>query len=236
MRTVILAVFFLCLTGISHSQESKSLIDRAPDIIHLGDFLEKPIKLQVKENTDVFSDKNAKNRIGTLLGDQSVQLEAMTEWAYKVRGKGEKYGIVGWVNPRSFDCKEDTEFIEHLKQIYKRQLEVQALIEAKKIALGMTPNEVSQAIGKPTKMQTRQTANGISARWEYVVYEEIKHYDYIRDPSSGQVFRQLSYISKEEKSRKNVDFENGVVTAIEDSEQKTAAGPKIVSTPFFWRE
>ena len=58
----------------------------------------------------------------------------------------------------------------------------------------------------PTKTTVRQTEKGRSGSWEFIEYEEIPHYTYVRDPSTGRVFRQLSHVTKEEKGKTVVEF------------------------------
>lgn len=215
--------------------ERKSLIDRDPDVVHLAEHVKEPIELKVIKEAPVFSDKNGKTRIGAIKAEQIVLLEAMTEKAYKVRGQGVKQGISGWVGPHAFASK-DPDFVENLKKLHKRQLEVQALIEAKELAIGMTPEEVSKSRGNPVKTQVKQTGKGQTGRWEYVEYEQVTHYNYVRDPISGQVFRQAAYTTQVEKGKTVVEFQDGVVTSLEESEQHSASPVKIVVPPvvFVW--
>lgn len=215
--------------------ERKSLIDRDPDVIHLSEHVKKPIELRVIKEATVFSDKNGKNRLGNLRADQTVVLEAMTEKAYKVRGEGTRHGISGWVGPHFFASK-DPDFVANLKKLHERQLEVQALIEEKRLAIGMTPEEVSKSRGAPTKTQVKQTMGGQTGRWEYVEYEQVTHYNYVRDPVSGQVFRQVSHVTQVEKGKTVLEFQNGVVSSLEESERNTASPVKIIVPPlvFAW--
>ena len=46
-----------------------------------------------------------------------------------------------------------------------------------------------------------------------------------------EAYRQLAYVTKEEKNRTNVEFENNSVTAIEHSEDKKAGNISIVVPP-----
>ena len=46
----------------------------------------------------------------------------------------------------------------------------------------------------------------------------MKHYITRIDPSTGQTYLQLSHVEQVEKGRTNVEFEDGVVTAVEESE------------------
>lgn len=230
-----LALILPLSAQVKHDNDRKSLIDRDPDVVHLADYVREPIRLRVVKPATVFSDKTGKTKLGTLVADQTVVLEAMTERAYKVRGKGEKNGISGWVGPQSFSSK-DPDFIENLKKLYRRQIEVAALIDQGQVAVGMTEDEVSQVLGKPTKTQMKQTEKGQSGRWEFIDYQDIQHYQYVRDPYSGQVFRQLAYVTREEKNKTVVEFEGGVVSSLEESKQRGRAPVKIILPPvaFLW--
>jgi hypothetical protein len=233
--SALLLALFLPVSAQTRRPERKSLIDRDPDVIHLAEHVKKPIELRVIKDATVFSDKNGKTKLGALVADQVVVLEAMTERAYKVRGKGARHGISGWVGPHAFASK-DPDFVENLRKLHARQIEVQALIDEKQVAIGMTPEEVDRSRGKPTKTQVKQNDKGQTGRWEYVDYEQVSHYTTVRDPISGQIYRQLSHVTQEERGKTVVEFENGVVTSLEESEQRPAGGVKIVVPPvvFAW--
>jgi hypothetical protein len=232
--SALLLSLLLPVSAQTKRPERKSLIDRDPDVVHLAELVKDPIELKVVKDAAVFTDKNGKNKLGILKADQTVILEAMTDKAYKVRGQGEKNGISGWVGPSAFSSK-DPNFVENLKKLHDRQIEVEALIAEKQVAIGMTPDEVSRARGNPTKTSVKQTEKGQTGRWEYIDFEQVEHYNYRRDPVSGQVFRQLSYVTQEEKSKTVVEFVNGLVSSLEESEQRRNA-PKIIVPPvvFAW--
>lgn len=213
--------------------ERKSLLDSDPNVVYLDRILKKPVELKVVKEAPVFSDKEGKLRLGTLKANQIVRVEAITEKIYRVRGQGTRDGIAGWVTPKAFSST-NPEFVAQLKQLYERQIQVQALIEAKQIALGMTLDEVAMAFGKPTKTSLRKTATGESGRWEFVDYQEIKHYITRVDPVTKEVYRQFSHITREEKSRTDVEFENNLVTAIEESENKKGGPVRIIVPPLMF--
>jgi hypothetical protein len=231
----LLLSFLLPLSAQTKRPDHKTLIDRDPDVVHLAEHVKNPIELRVIKDATVFSDKNGKTKLGVLVADQTVVLEAMTDRAYRVRGKGEKNGIAGWVGPQFFASK-DPEFVANLKKLHKRQIEVQVLIDEKQLAIGMTPEEVEKSRGTPTKTQVRKTEKGESGRWEYVEVELISHYSYARDPYSGQVYRTFTHTTEEEKNKTVVEFENGVVASLEESEQRRNSPVKIVLPPvvFLW--
>lgn len=208
----------------------KWLLDSDPDVVYLEQVLEKPIELQVIKEAPVYSDKEGKLRLGTLKANQNVRVEAITDRIYRVRGQGTRDGIVGWVAPWAFSSK-DPQFVAHFKEFYDRQIQVQKLIADKQVAVGMTLAEVSKSRGKPTKTSLRKTEKGQSGRWEYIDYDEIKHYVTRVDPATGQVYRQFSHITQIEKSRTAVEFEDDVVTAVEESEDRQKGGNVRIIVP-----
>lgn len=221
----------IALTLASQSEEErKSLLNNDPDVVYLENVVEEPIKLKVIKEAPVYSDKDGNHRLGFLRADQVVELEAMTEKAYRVRGKGKKYGIAGWVPPWAFSHPEE-DFVAKLKKLYERQIVVNEVIEAGGVAIGMTLDEVAQSRGKPTKTSIRKTAKGDAGSWEYIDYDEIKHYVTRVDPNSGQAYRQLSHVTQEETGKTVVEFKDGLVTALEESENNGPGNVRIVVPP-----
>ena len=216
--------------------ERKSLLDRDPDVIYFEEDSPKPIMLGVIKEAPVFSDKEGKVKLGYLKANQTVRLEAMTDRAYKVRGNGTSNGISGWVPPWAFSSK-DPKFVENLKLLYARNIQVEKLIAARQVAVGLTPDEVMRSLGKPTKTTMRKTGEGQSGRWEFIDYEEVKNYANVRDPLTGLIFRQLISVTQVEKGKTAVEFENGLVSAVEESEDRQrGANTRIIVPPlvFGW--
>jgi hypothetical protein len=116
------------------------------------------------------------------------------------------------------------------------QRKIFALIAAHSVAVGMTLDEIACAREKPTKSSIRKTSTGQSGRWQWVNYEEIKHDVNRIDPVTGSVFRQLSHVIQVEKSKTAVEFENNVVTEVEESEDRQGGNVRIVVPPvlFHW--
>ena len=227
----LLPLAFALLFSAEAKGERKSLLNSEPGVIYLAEILEVPIKLKVINEAPLFSDKDGKIRLGFLKADQTVELEGMTEKAYRVRGQGRtNNGIVGWVGPHAFSHPQE-DFVEKLKQLYDRQIAVNKIIEDKAIAIGMTLDEVGKSRGKPTKTSVRRTAKGEEGSWEYIEYEEIKHYITRVDPNSGQSFRQLSHITREETGKTVVEFEDGLVTALQENEDNSPGNVRIILPP-----
>jgi hypothetical protein len=213
----------------------KSLLDSEPDVVYTEEFTEKKIELLAVEPGVVYATKKGGRKLGVLKKNTKATLVGFTDRAYKIQGQATHAGVSGWVSPKVLASK-DKDFVDNLKKVYERQLEVRELIANHEVAIGMTMAEVSAAMGKPTKTTVRRTAKGQSGKWEFIEYEEIGHYQMVRDPNTGNIYRQLTHTTKEELSKLVVEFENDVVTALEESENNEADSVKIVVPPlvFGW--
>lgn len=216
-------------------QERKSNLDSDPEVVYFDGKMLKPLELGVIKAAPVFSDREGKHRLGMLKSNQIVKLEAITDKVYRVRGQGTHDGIAGWVAPWAFTAKEP-DFQEQLKQLYERQIQVQSLIAAKEVAIGMSLEEVTLSKGKPTKTSIRKTVGGQSGRWEFIEYDEVKHYATRVNPQNGTVYRVLSHVTQVERGKLVVEFENDLVTAIEESTNNQGGNVRIVVPPvvFGW--
>lgn len=230
--------FLLLLGGLGAAvaDTGRSLLESDPEVIYLEEHVEEPIPLRIIKEAPIYSDKNGNRKLGTVRTDQKVALEAMTDRAYRVNAETEGNPVTGWVAPWAFASK-DPDFAENLKALYERQLEVRQLIEENRAAIGMTLDEVGKALGSPSKTKVRRTKDGRSGSWEFAEYEEVAHYNYVRDPVTGRTYRQFSHMTREEKGKTVVEFEEDVVTAIEESETLDRRGSvKVVVPPvtFTW--
>lgn len=238
MKLEILALILACLVLPLHAQtkrpERRSLLDADPTVVYLEQALKKPLDLKVIKEAPVFSDKDGNIRLGTLKANQTVRVEAITDKNYRVRGQGTRDGISGWVAPWAFSST-DPEFVANLKLLYDRQIQVQKLIAAKSVAVGMTLDEVTLSQGKPTKTALRKTAVGQSGRWDFIEYEDVKNYATEIDRSTGQTFRRLVSVTRVEKGKTAVEFENDVVTAVEESADHQGGNVRIIVPPLVFR-
>jgi len=226
----------LCLILPLEAQaQRKSLLNNDPNVVYLDAVLPKPLKLTVVKEAPVFSDYEGRHRLGFLRADQDVVVEAITDKVYRVRGQGLRHGIAGWVPPWAFRSTEP-EFVEILKKLYQREIAVKALIAEGRLAIGMTFDEVKRCKGEPNKTSIRRTQEGQSGSWEYVQYEDVRHYTTHIDPVSRQTFRTLSHITREESGKLVVEFENGLVSAIEENKQDKPGNVRIIVPPivFGW--
>ncbi len=229
----LVAISLVLPTPLSAAPDgNKSGLDNDPEVIYMKEYTSVPITFLTIDETAVYASKKGKTsrKLGTFSAGTSVQLLAMDRHAYRISGKG-KYGLLnGWVSPKSL-ASQDPKFVENLQQLYDRQMKVNALIANKQVAIGMSLSEVLQSLGEPTKKEERVTKDGKSGKYEFIQFDEEKHYRYVTDPRTGSVYKQLSHITTEEKSNVTVEFENNLVTAITSKEDNGPGKINIIVPP-----
>lgn len=207
-----------------------SVFNNDPEVVYMEELSIGKIELLTLQRTLVYDGKQAKRALGAYPTDTKLELLAIGKHAYKVRGRATHGTVAGWVNPKVLASK-DKDFIANLKTTYERQLVVKELISNQEVAIGMTLQEVSQALGEPTETEVKQTREGNTGEWSYIVTEEEKHYRLVIHPHTGQTFRQLSHVTTEEKSRTTVGFKNNVVATISRKENNGAGKVNVVPIP-----
>ncbi len=231
---ILLSSFLLPADAQLKRDERPSLLNSDPEVIYFEEIFTKPFELDVAKEAPIFYDRKGSQKLGVLPANQKVTIVSISDKVYRVRGKNAKGEIVGWVAPWAFSSAKDPAFEENLKKFYVRHMEVRELIAARQVAVGMTLDEVGQSLGKPTKTEMRRTSTGESGSWEFIEYEEVKHYINRIDPVSGGIFRQLSHITREEKSKTTVEFTNGLASAVSESENNGPGNVKIIVPPLVW--
>jgi len=201
------------VTGIG----SGSHLTREKDALYLEDVLKKPIRLKVKSDAIVYNNLVAERRLGVIPAGTVVNVIAVNDRALRVRGKAEHADVSGWVG-KSFLEELDPRVTENLTKMLERQKLVEKLIQKKIVALGMTSAEVERVLGPPSKRTSRVDKGGQFEVYDYIAYKLVPQQVAQRD-QTGQIFYTLVN-TKVETGRRSVTFENHIVSAIEESEQK----------------
>jgi hypothetical protein len=204
---------------------------REDGAIYLEDLLTRPVKLATIQDTPVFWKIDLKKSLGTMRKGQLVEVQAVSDGAYRVRGQAQQGQVLGWVEPQYLSPLKP-EFLASLKQNAARRAEVEALIERNEVAINMTPAEVARALGKPAKKTSRLDGNGREDVWEFVRFErvpqEVAGYD-----RYGRLVTTYVYV-KVPSGKLSVVFQHHLVSSLEQTEGvlERAAQVKIVAVPF----
>jgi hypothetical protein len=227
--------FLLCLAllllSINTQAATSGAVIREEGSIYLEDLLIKPARLATVADAPIYYLSDLGRYLGTLKKGQIVELQAVSDTAYRVRGMAQQGQVAGWVDPKFLNpLKKD--FLENLKLNAARRKEVLALIAKNEVAINMTPEEVMHSLGKPAKKTSRLDAKGREDVWEFVRYERVPQEVIGRDPG-GNLVRSITYI-KVPSGRLAVTFGNNLVSALEQTEGTfdRDARVSIVAAPF----
>jgi hypothetical protein len=223
-----------CLMFVSAlpGQQSRSRLgsQTEPGSLYIEDILPKPVRLSVAGDSVIYYQLDLQRPLGQMAPGTSVQLVAMTDASYKVRGRARHGDVAGWM--RKEDLKSaDPQLYDKLKAFYERQKKVDELIANRQVALGMTNSEVEQSLGKPSRKSTKITAAGREEVLEYSIYDKVPQITTGRD-ATGQLVQSTIYV-KVEVGRLTVGFQNGAVSEISETMGNPlgTGGVKIVPGP-----
>lgn len=223
-----LAALLLC--AAAQAAPSGAVV-REEGAIYLEDLLPKPVRLATIADAPIYYKIDLGRFLGTLKKGQIVELQAVSDAAYRVRGKAEQGQVAGWVDPQ-FLNPLPKDFLENLRQNAARREEVNALIAKNEVAVNMTPEEVLQSLGKPPKKTSHLDAKGREETWEFVKYERVPKEVVGRD-TEGNLVKTIIY-EKVPSGKLAVSFVNNLVASIEQTEGtlNRAAQVKIIPAPF----
>ena len=216
---ILLAALLLHTTA--HAAPSGAVV-REEGAIYLEDLLPKPVRLATIADAPIHYKIDLERYLGILQKGQIVELQAVSDTAYRVRGKAEQGQVAGWVDPKFFNPLPK-DFLANLKQNSARQQEVAALIAKNEVAVNMTPEE---------KKTSHLDAKGREERWEFVKYERVPKEIVGRDKDGNLVKSVIS--EKVPIGKLAVSFVNNLVASLEQTEGTLdrAAQVKIIPAPF----
>ena len=203
---------------------------RESGAVYLEDLAIKPVKLTVIGEAAVHSQMVNGNFLGVLRKGTVAEVVAISDTAVRVRGTAQQGGVVGWV-PATGLTPMKADFVESVKKNAQRKTEVDALIAKGEVALNMTHEEVTSALGKPQKKQAKLDANGRQEIWEFIRYARVPQETIGRD-QLGNLVKSVVYV-KVPAGKLSVTFENNLVSALDQTEgvPEVAAGVRLVPAP-----
>lgn len=204
---------------------------REEGAIYLEDLIPKPVRLATISDTPIYYKIDLGRYLGILKKGQIVDLQAVSDTAYRVRGKADQGQVAGWVDPK-FLNPLPKDFLENVRQNAARREEVAALIAKNEVAVNMTPEEVIKALGKPAKKTSHLDAKGRVETWEFVKYDRVPKEVIGRD-IDGNLVKSVIY-EKVPSKKLAVSFANNLVSSLEQSEGTLhrAVQVRILPAPF----
>ncbi len=208
-----------------------SAVIREPGAIYLEDLVKKPLQLATIADAPIFYQIDLRRFLGILKKGQLVEVQAVSDGSYRVRGKAQQGQVAGWIEPQNLTALK-RDFLAALKQNAARQNDVNALITKNEVAINMTPEEVSASLGKPAKKTSRLDVNGREDVWEFVRFERVPQ-DVTGHDRYGRLVASVVYV-KVPAGKLAVTFSENLVSALEQSEGSVErnARVKVIPAPF----
>jgi len=220
----------LLFCASTQAASSSGAVIREGGAIYLEDLLMKPARLATVADTPIYYASDLGRYLGTLKKGQIVELQAVSDKAYRIRGMAQQGQVAGWVDPKYLNPLTK-DFLVNLKQNAARLEQVKALIAKNEVAINMTPEEVQLSLGKPTKKTSRLDATGREDIWEFIRYVSMPQETVGRD-NLGNLVSSITYI-KVPAGKLSITFANNLVSALEQTEGNDhGAQVKMISPPF----
>jgi len=227
--------FMLFLTALAVQaaelpNRSRLAANTEPGAFYVEDILPKPIRLTVISECYIYYQNDLKRVLGSMAPNTNVQIIAMANGLYKVRGRARHGDVAGWMHIADLKSP-DPLLAEKLLKFYERQKQVDEIIKNKQVALGMTAGEVRQSLGEPTRKSAKISAQGTEETLEYSLFKMVPQIGTGRDANGNLV--QTTIMVKVETGRLTLSFQNGTVATIEETTGNPlgAGGVKIVPVP-----
>ena len=214
--------------------EPRSGLPSEPGTISVEGLLDKPVQMKVKVEAPAYFLSIMDHAVGSFAPGTVVTLIGISDTMFRVRGRARHGDVAGWVKKDAF-LMADPKMPDKLKTLYERTKQIETLIAAHQAALGMTKEEVQQALGKATRRSSRITAAGREDKLEYAIFDKVPQTTLGRAPD-GQLVQSIVYL-KVETGTLTLSFKDGVVEAIEETIGNPLKGGqiKIVPGPVLFR-
>lgn len=233
MKRLLFAALGLLAVGNAAAQLAKprpSTLPQEPGTFSVEGLTPKPILVRIQAETPVYTTNKFERAIGSFAPGVAVTLVAMSDTAYRVRGRARHADVAGWVKQADV-LSRDPMLADKLKKLFERTQQVAELIKNNQVALGMTSEEVQASLGRPTRTSAKINAAGKQERLEYAMFEKVPQVTTTRD-AFGQLVQTVIYV-KVEVGTLALSFKDGVVDEIEETKGNPlgAGGVKMVPVP-----
>lgn len=217
----------------SSSRNKSALQSLEPGTFSVEGMTPKPIVLKVQLEAPMYPTSKFQGALGSFAPGTLVTLLAMSDTAYRVRGRARHGDVAGWIRQAEV-LSADPNLAANLKKLFERTKQVEELIQNNQVALGMTTQEVQASLGKPSRTSAKVNAQGKEEKFEYSIYERVPQTTTSLN-SLGQLVQTVIYV-KVEVGTLSVSVKDGVVSEIEETKGNPlgSGGVKIVPPPLFF--
>lgn len=212
----------------SSSRNKSSLQNMEPGTFSVEGMTPKPVVLKVQLEAPVYPTSKFQGALGSFAPGTLVTLIAMSDTAYRVRGRARHGDVAGWVRQTEV-LSADPNLATNLKKLYERTQKVAELIEKHQVALGMTSKEVRESLGKPSRTSAKVNANGKEEKLEFSIYDKVPQTTQGVN-AFGQIVQTVVYV-RVEVGTLSVSFKDDVVSEIEETKGNPLGGGGVQTVP-----
>lgn len=215
----------------SSPRNKSSLQNLEPGTFSVEGMTPKPVVLKVQIEAPMYPTSKFQGALGSFAPGTLVTLVAMSDTAYRVRGRARHGDVAGWIRPAEV-LSPDPNLAANLKKLYERTKKVEELIQNHQVALGMTSQEVQASLGKPSRTSAKINAAGKEEKLEFSIYERVPQTTTSQN-AFGQLVQTVIYV-KVEVGTLGVSFKDGVVSEIEETKGNPlgGGGVQVIPPPF----
>ncbi len=235
MKAFCLVLLALCIhqtasaQSVTSSPRNRSSLQTVePNTFALEGLTPKPIVLKVQIEAPVYPTSKFQGALGSFAPGTPVTLLAMSDTAYRVRGRARHGDVAGWVHLTDVQSS-DPNLYANLKKLYERTRQVDELIQHKQVALGMTSQEVLASMGKPSRKSSKITAAGKEESLEYSIYEQVPQTS-TGVNAFGQIVQTVVYV-RVEVGTLSLSFKDNVVSEIAEVKGNPLRGGGVMTVP-----
>ncbi len=235
MKAFCLVLLALCTAQAAQAQSAtssprnrSSLATVEPGTFAVEGMTPKPIVLKVQLEAPVYPTSKLQGALGSFAPGALVTLLAMSDTAYRVRGRARHGDVAGWVRMNEV-ISAVPNLNANLKKLYERTQMVDELIQHKQVALGMTSQEVHASLGKPSRKSSKITAAGKEERLEYAIYDHVPQTS-TGVNAFGQIVQTVVYV-RVEVGTLGLSFKDNVVSEIEETKGNPLGGGGAITVP-----
>jgi hypothetical protein len=199
---------------------------REDGVLYFDGNLPDKVVATIHTTTTLYLHRDFETPLAALYDGQTVELIGMAPEGYLLTAKVRNNTTTGWIKPADLPSGIDPAIFATAQKNQARRDAVAVAIANKNVIQGMTPDEVKQALGKPTGVASKSDPSGEALTWIYTTYREDPQYEYSLD-SNGHPVLQTYYV-KVPIGQMIIQFVNGVVYSVE--QHKTdGSSPGVVA-------
>jgi len=187
---------------------------REDGVLYFEDTLPAKITATVHDRTIVYLRRDFQSALAGLQPGAKIELVGMSPEGFLVKGTYRNNTVAGWIRPENLPPGIDPALFEQAKKNQARNNAVATAIAHKSVIRGMTPDEVSQSLGRPEQIASHTDDTGTALTWIFTTYSIQYQTSYVPGPYGRPTLQ--TYPVKVPIGQLIVNFANGAVVSIEE--------------------